>query len=290
MVIVKLIGGLGNQMFQYALGRTLSLLHDAELKLDVSPFDRYKLHGYALGHLNVQENLASAREVRHAKVAGWWNRVVSKTPSQAASPGSWIWVRESSFCFDERILGTKANCYLDGYWQSEKYFSSQANVIRNEFALRSSLDPESNRVAEVIRNSTSVSIHVRRGDYVSSLKTSKIHGTCSADYYREAAALISSEVTDPRFFVFSDDPEWTRFNLPVRGAVTYVTHNGADRNYADLHLMRLCKHHIIANSSFSWWGAWLAASPTKIVVAPKLWFSSASHDTTDLIPDTWIRI
>lgn len=290
MVIVKLMGGLGNQMFQYALGRTLSLARGTELKLDISHYSRYPLHRYALGHLNVQETFASPRETYRAKAFGWWNDTLKRYAAQKARPDAWAWVRELEYRFDKQVLDARINCYLDGYWQSEKYFKHQEKLIRGDFTLKSTLDARSEKLAAEIRGCNSVSVHVRRGDYVSNSKALEVHGACPAEYYREAASMIRARVSDLHFFVFSDDPEWTRNNVRVGGSATYVTHNSAERNYADLHLMSLCQHHIIANSSFSWWGAWLAVNPSKIVIAPKQWFQKAPHDTSDLIPDGWIRM
>lgn len=151
-------------------------------------------------------------------------------------------------------------------------------------------DVTNEQVAQNILSVNAVSLHVRRGDYVSNLTINQFHGTCSLEYYNQAIAQIAKKVETPHFFVFSDDPEWVKSNLKIDYSITIVDHNNADKNYEDIRLMSLCKHHIIANSSFSWWGAWLCRNPNKIVIAPLKWFNDKSINTTDLIPDGWIKI
>ena len=135
-----------------------------------------------------------------------------------------------------------------------------------------------------------MSIHVRRGDYVSDAITQEIHGLSPLEYYAAAIQHIAHVAVQPHFFVFSDDPSWVRQNLHIDYPTTYVEHNTADRNYEDLRLMSLCRHHIIANSTFSWWGAWLGSNRAKMVIAPKRWFNTPDKDTRDLIPRSWIQL
>ena len=133
-------------------------------------------------------------------------------------------------------------------------------------------------------------MHIRRGDYVSNPTTNKLHGTCSLEYYHNAVDIIAAKVSNPHFFIFSDDHEWARNNFKIDYPLTFVAHNNAGKNYEDMRLMSLCKHHIIANSSFSWWGAWLGSNPKKIVCAPRGWFKDKSLNTNDIIPSDWSRI
>ena len=136
----------------------------------------------------------------------------------------------------------------------------------------------------------SVSIHVRRGDYLTNPVTFQTHGLCDIDYYKKAIDEILDLVDKPHFFIFSDDQSWAKSNIIFGAPTDYVMHNNSLKNYEDLRLMSYCRHHIIANSSFSWWGAWLGNNPEKIVIAPKKWFNDPKIDTTDLIPDTWLRL
>lgn len=291
LVITKLIGGLGNQFFQYALGRALSIRNDAPLKLDVSGYESYKLRRYSLSHFNVVEEIASHEEIERFRRAG------STRPARLAArlgvlPRSrrFTTIVESGFAFSPEVLGARGNIYLEGYWQSEKYFKEIEDVIRRELTVKSEPDGANEQVGRLIRATDSVCVHVRRGDYASNPEITKIYELCPPDYYRAAARELTKSVAAPHFFVFSDDPTWARENLEFNQPTTFVEHNGAGKDYEDLRLMSLCKHFVIANSSFSWWGAWLGADPRKLVFAPKAWFRTREHDTRDLIPDAWYVI
>lgn len=291
MVVIKPIGGLGNQMFQYAVGRHLAHLLGTELKLDISGYENCNLRKYELGSFNIVENFASPREVKTltSQKNGALARLVQcllRRPKDRAPSH----IRESYFHFDSEILNLPNNVYLDGYWQSEKYFNNIEDVIRKEFAITVLQTGKNQKMAELISSRESVSLHVRREDYVSNLHTSKVHGTCGLDYYARAIAEIYSRVDSPHFFVFSDDVEWSKANLDISHPVVFVDHNNALRSYEDLRLMSQCRHHIIANSSFSWWGAWLNPDSDKTVIAPDRWFNKEDIDTTDLLPESWIKL
>jgi len=295
MVIVKLMGGLGNQMFQYAAARRLAHFNNTNLKIDLSWFDNIcevdSSRNYALDEFAIQENFATREEIEALTVQaqGFAERLVTKAMRRKprAAPS---YIREKQFHFDPAILNLFDNVYLDGYWQSEKYFNNIEDVIRKEFAITVPQTGENQKMAKLISSHESVSLHVRRGDYVSNLQTSKVHGTCGLDYYARAIAEIYSMVDSPHFFVFSDDPEWSKANLYLSHPVIFVDHNNALTSYEDLRLMSQCRHHITANSSFSWWGAWLNSNPDKIVIAPERWFNDPNINTNDLIPKTWIRM
>lgn len=278
-------------MFQYAAGRRLTYVLGTELKLDISVFENYNLRKCELGSFNILEDFASPREVKtltsqkNGVLAGLVGCLLRRPKDLAPSH-----IRESYFHFDSEILNLPNNVYLDGYWQSEKYFNDIEDVIRKEFAITVRQTGENLKLAELISSRESVSLHVRRGDYVSDLQTSKVHGTCGLDYYARAIAKICSRVDEPYFFVFSDDPEWSKANLYLSHPVIFVDHNNALTSYEDLRLMSQCRHHITANSSFSWWGAWLNSSPNKIVITPARWFNKQSFNTQDLIPKSWIQL
>jgi hypothetical protein len=199
-------------------------------------------------------------------------------------------VRESGFEFDPSILGSTVPCYLQGYWQSPKYFASIDPMIRKELSLKEPLAGENLAAADSIASSLAVSVHVRRGDYASSEATSRYHGTCSVEYYLAAEEQMRRMLGEPTLFVFSDDPDWVARNLRFQSPIVILRHNGPERDYEDLRLMSLCQHHIIANSTFSWWGAWLCQNPDKIIIAPRNWFREATQSTRDLIPYNWIRM
>jgi len=200
------------------------------------------------------------------------------------------WVIEKQFNFDNQILNSPNNILLDGYWQSEKYFADITDILRREFVVRYQQDTQSQKVANQIKSTESISLHVRRTDYVQNTLTNQIHGTCDQDYYDRAVRYIGKRVINPHFFIFSDEPEWARSNLKLRFPMTIVDCNDASRNYEDLRLMSMCRHNIIANSSFSWWAAWLNPNSNKIVIAPQKWFNDHTRNTKDLIPDQWIKL
>jgi hypothetical protein len=290
MIIVRLIGGLGNQMFQYAMARTLADRHDVALKLDIEDFGCYTLRRYELGDFVLRAEIASKDEIR-ALGADIKRLSTMRRLGRRLCPSIKKMVfREKAFNFDPRIERLTPPVYLDGYWQTERYFEPNAAMIRRDFSLRLHFDPANKQMLNQIEAVNAISLHVRRGDYVSDKKTGEIHGACSLDYYKEALRHIAERVDHPHFFIFSDDHSWVRKNISLKHPVTFVTTNSSDKGIFDMELMRNCKHHIIANSSFSWWGAWLNASTEKIIIAPKQWFNKAPHDTRDLIPHGWVTL
>ena len=292
MVISNIIGGLGNQMFQYAAGRALSLRRGQSFHLDVSGFSCYQLHqGFELQKVfDCAAELTQEEGVR--RILGWQNSNVIKKvlayPLFAMFRRS-EYVVEPHFNYWDGLERVPNNCYLVGYWQSEKYFLDFQFDIRRDFSFKVPLSGVNAELAKDISSTNSVSIHVRRGDYVANLKANRTHGTCAVDYYENAIRYIADRVISPQFFIFSDDIDWVRRNLPIDGPCQYVGHNQGGDSFNDMHLMSLCKHQIIANSSFSWWGAWLNASTDKIVVAPKRWFA-IERNTADLLPDSWVAL
>lgn len=292
MIIVNLIGGLGNQMFQYATGRALSLRLSQPLRLDISGFDGYGLHqGFELSRVFAcNPEIATDDEIRD--LLGWRASRVARRillrPAFRWLHGARL-VVEPHFHYWPEIEGLSRNVYLAGYWQSEKYFSDASATIRTDFAFRVPLSKQNAELAGSIVQTTAVSLHVRRGDYVSNAKANAAHGLCSLDYYRAAILHMAAHVERPEFFVFSDDIAWVKANLKIDFPCQYVDHNQGAESYNDMRLMSLCGHHIIANSSFSWWGAWLNPNMDKIVVAPKKWFAT-DKNVEDLYPARWVMI
>lgn len=292
MVISHILGGIGNQMFQYAAGRALSLTNSQRLLLDLNDFPSYHLHqGYELSRVfNVLTERVEASTVH--ELLGWRaNRLVQKVLRRP----QFIGLRGNKFVVEPHanywpdFFNLTSDCYLSGYWQSEHYFKSFESVIRQDFTFRESLTGRNAELALEIANTQSVSLHVRRGDYVSDSKTSKIMDVCSLEYYQKAISYMVERIEHPVFYVFSDDIAWVRQNLSARFPCIYVDHNSQAESYRDMQLMSVCRHHIIANSSFSWWGAWLNSNPEKLVVAPGSWFCNGNDDR-DLIPNEWGRL
>jgi Glycosyl transferase family 11 len=305
LIIARLNGGLGNQMFQFAAVRAVALRTGATLKLDTSAFPRDKLRSYDLGDYNLVESVAIASDAELAQCEQKKPRglaVIGKAlglPKLGVSGAAIPAIREAHFHYDPALMAAQPPAYVVGYWQSERYFADAADQIRRDFTPREPLEPENAAVADVISHSTAVSLHVRRGDYVSDAKTQAVHGVCGLDYYARAMALVEAQLrgpgagkhaAGPHYIVFSDDPDWTRANLTSTHPMSFVTCNPPNRGYRDIQLMSLCQHHIIANSSFSWWGAWLNGRPDKLVVAPRQWFASGGKDARDLVPVGWVRV
>lgn len=279
-------------MFQYAAGRALSLKRNESLLLDTAGFANYALHqGFELHRVfNCTADIASEADLR--AILGWQlspgiRRVLSR-PQMAALRRK-AFVVEPYFHYWHGIKAIPNDSYLMGYWQSEKYFSEIAAQLRQDFSFRIPLKNENAELAAQINQVNAVSLHVRRGDYASMPKNAATYELCSLDYYSAAIQHIADQVKDPHFFVFSDDPAWVKNNLKIDFPHQYVDHNHGGNSYNDMRLMSLCRHHIIANSSFSWWGAWLNPNVNKTVVAPKRWFRN-QRKTDDLLPMTWKKL
>jgi hypothetical protein len=293
MVIVKLIGGLGNQLFQYALGRRIAKTHGAQLKLDISSFATYKLHhGYALGAFDVKADIAAPEEVerligRPTLIRKMLRKVLGPGPRHIVEPHAH---------FAGNILSAPDDCYLEGYWQSEKYFSGIRSELIEELRPKHPLEGRNAEYAALISGVNSASLHVRRGDFATDPNTNKVHGTCGLDYYASAIDRIRQEHGTPHLFVFADDMAWARETLHPDCPLTFVDHNGAAGAHEDLRLMALCRHNIIANSTFSWWGAWMNGNPEKTVICPRRWLADPSvipdyeEFLADLIPGSWVAL
>ncbi len=295
MIIVKLMGGIGNQMFQYSFARQLSLKHGVELKFDISELnsklinEKSFIRDFELDNFNINGETASENErigFQMNKLGKLVNLIFLYLPFNLNK----LYIREPFFHFFKKALSAPENAYLDGYWQTEKYFDGIRNELLKDFTLKMELSEKSKAIANKLLKQQAVSIHVRKGDYLSMEENKSLFAVCDADYYSAALNEISKKVKEPVFYVFSDEPDWFRKNIVTSYSVDFVTHNTGSNSYQDLYLMSLCKHNIIANSSFSWWGAWLNKNSEKIVIAPKHWFKNNIKDTRDLIPGNWIQL
>ncbi|MBU3612838.1 alpha-1,2-fucosyltransferase [Polynucleobacter sp. MG-27-Goln-C1] len=292
MVISNIIGGLGNQMFQYAAGRALAVNSATDFKLDISEFEGYGLHqGFELGNVfSCPISIADQKSIK--SILGWQEpkfirRTLSRKSFSIFRKRSLIF--EPNFNYWNGLEQNAGNAYLTGYWQSQRYFETIENLVRQDFTFKLPLSNENKILASRIQEVNSVSIHIRRGDYIHNPSANAVHGICTLDYYSKAISIFLKEVDAPQFFIFSDDIDWVRLNLEVPGSPTFIGHNVGKNSFVDMQLMSLCKHNIIANSSFSWWGAWLNPNPHKVVIAPSQWFKSLIN-TEDLIPLAWRRI
>ena len=294
MIVIKISGGIGNQLFQYAVARNLSIKHGVPFLLDLEWFERFPVRQYKLKNFNIEEHIGTKKEIwplkKHGRRAGWRHCIQNFLYANDS-----LYKKEKFFHFDPAILEIKDNAYLDGNWQSEKYFYENRDTIRKDFTLKTTPSSYFIEVKKKIEqnktsNETAVSLHIRRGDYASDPKVLASIGLCSIEYYQEAAKIIASKVSHPVFYIFSDDIEWVKNNLKLSFPTQYISHPEKDKDYEELFLMASCSHHIMANSSFSWWGAWLNPNNDKIIIAPKQWFKDTTRDTKDLLPEGWLRI
>jgi hypothetical protein len=292
MIITKLWGGLGNQMFEYAFGRRLAIKNQTEFRLD----DRGLAHEndtprrFSLGCFNIKAELATPTDIGKVRgeLPGKFLKKVQKYLDKKRIIPAKNSYREVELSLPE-LLDLKGNMYLEGFFQKEDYFKDVAEEIRKDFTLKESLANFNPALEEKIKNCESVAIHVRHGDYISNPEYSKTHGALPLSYYQNAIDLIKTKIAKPSFFVFSDDKKWCEENLVLGEQIFFAE---GKKDYEDLILMSYCKHQIVANSSFSWWGAWLNNNPEKIVIAPKQWFADEkwNEQTVNLIPKEWIRI
>jgi len=276
------MGGLGNQLFQYAVGRHLAIKNGTQLVFDTTAYIEDVKRVYSLGNFKIVGDVSTVDFAKATMPLSFKDKLFYKGPKLTT-------FNEKYFQFDPEVLQHKDNQYLNGYWQSYKYFDDIRPQILEEFALKEALSPEDEALRQEIANCNSVCLHVRRGDYVASSVTNQYHGTCSPEYYTKGVEIIKSKFKDPHFYVFSDDIAWATENIIPDKEVKYVDH-GAAKDFVDFTLMHTCKHFITANSSFSWWAAWLANNEGKTVITPEKWFNDSPNDTKDLRPENWLKI
>jgi hypothetical protein len=292
MITVQLKGGLGNQLFQYATARSLAHYHRTAVAFDLSLLSAsapnitkrdYELAAFGIAPVGAP---LLDRLYRESKRPTY--QMLVKPLTQWLHPVTEY--REKSFRYDPDIWKkTSANTHLVGYFQSELYFKEVRALLLRELML---IQPPLSSLAASIQSTVSVSLHIRRGDYVSNPNARQFHGLCSVQYYNKAVEYLAGKVGDICLFIFSDDQVWAQNNLFFHHPTTFVQGHEAADSYKDMQLMSMCKHHIVANSSFSWWGAWLNPSPYKIVIAPEYWFADklAQLQSQDIIPTAWIRM
>lgn len=278
MIITKLVGGLGNQMFQYAFARTLSLRHNTPLKIDLSFLKNRNMgpnfvyRNYELDIFNVIEDFDFTFENCIRAEEPFCSKYLQEIVDSIGV-----------YQIDKDIM-------IDGYWQSVKYFAEFESVIKSDFTFKSlvgdSNDDKIKSMLNDIRMTNSVMLNIRRTDFLNT----DFHGVMGLEYINKSTELLESKIDNPKYFIFSDDIEWCKENIKLNNMVIVNHSYKGDRFSYYLQLMKECKNFIIPNSSFAWWSAWLSDSPNKIVIAPKKWLTDESIDTSDLIPSDWIRI
>lgn len=292
MIVANLIGGLGNQMFQYACGRALSLRTGQGLQLATDQFEGYSLHnGFELQRVfNIDVQLVDEHVLK--SLLGWQSnaklRHLLGRPSMRWANGK-AWCNEPYFQYWPGINRYNGSCYLHGYWQSEKYFADFQHIIRQDFSFNLPWDDLDSQVRDRMCEGASASLHIRRGDYQKG-KNKHVFASVDENYYIRAVTALREKFPDINLFAFSDDPAWVDEVLgPKLGGVHIVHHNSGARSAHDMRLMASTDHHVIANSSFSWWGAWLNPSPDKVVISPAKWFMDG-RDISTLLPEGWLKM
>ncbi|NTU77338.1 MAG: alpha-1,2-fucosyltransferase, partial [Alphaproteobacteria bacterium] len=259
------------------------------LRLDITRFENYKVWPYALNALQVPQDIASADDLKALRIRPSCARRFLRRLGRLKSEHLYV---EPHYHYDEAFDLLGPETYLSGYFQSARYFESCADALRERFAPR--VTPDDETLTALRAADVPISLHVRRGDYLSNPVAAAVHGSTQLAYYERAVEILTRLVTPavPTFFIFSDDQEWVRQNIAFCPKAVYV--NGRiDKPQDDIWLMSQCHHHIIANSSFSWWGAWLNAREDKKVVAPRRWFAPKeliTKNTRDLYPEGWILL
>lgn len=283
MKIVKFLGGLGNQMFQFAFYKALEKRNKI-VRADTTGFNSYKLRNFELEEVfDINLNKASKLKIRlcNPEIRDWPTRKLRRIMGLKNAYSA----ENTPFCYDARLFLDQGTKLYWGYWQDQSYFIDIEDQIREDFKFIKPLNSKNSALLMEIQQSNSVSIHIRRGDY---LQEELLGGLCSIDYYQRAIELISGKIEQPSFFIFSDDINWCKENLHIKHPKTFVTGNYGEKSYIDMQLMSNCNHNIIANSSFSWWAAWLNRHPQKIVIAPKKWIN---NDLPNLIvPLSWTKL
>lgn len=289
MKIVNIIGGIGNQMFQYAFALALKQKYpDEDVKLDTSHFKGYSLHnGFEIErNFGLLLEIASCKDLRkltfyspNYKISRVIRKILGYRKTEYKEP--------KLFTFWQEALDRKGHCYYEGSWQNEKYFKEIESLIREAFTFKQPLEEKNKALLNQINSTESVSIHVRRGDY---LKDPTYEGICDLPYYKNSIAYIKEHVENPHFYFFSNDAKWCEENIaPLCENYTVIDWNGGEKSWADMLLMSKCIYNIIAHSSFSWWAAWLNNHKDKIVVSPRGWFNRADVTDSPQLED-WVLI
>lgn len=277
MIIINLTGGLGNQMFQYAFGRYLSLKYNTVLKYHFTNalFNTQRM--FALDVYNTQATEATNEDLKNFGIVQnkYINRILYLLDERYGIQfNKNIVTQRAPYIFNESLRNSPNNRYIQGYFADERYFKGVENVVINEFTSKKLLDKRNVGLIRDIKRSNSVSIHVRRGDLVTNKANAINNGFIGLEYYIYSINKIKKTISNPHFYVFSDDIPWCKKNLTMlMDKVIFINHNIGTDSYKDLLLMKECKHNILANSTFSRWGSYLNQNANKISIAPDSYFA-----------------
>jgi len=290
MIILSLSGGLGNQMFQYAFGKKIAIINHCKLKLDINYYSTQHLREFELMNYKINAEIAEKDEITQIRREQSMLQICRRKLNTFLFPRyKNNIIQEKHFHFEKELLKIDHPVYIEGYWQSPLYFKGIENQILKEFVYRKPHSEYAKVIESDIRNrKDTCSIHFRRGDFVNNPTTNKVHGVCQLDYYLRAIKKLNTLKVISMFYIFSDEPQWVRENIDLN--VPCILVDKTQNLHEDLYLMQQCCHNIIANSSFSWWAAWLNLNPDKVIVAPKKWFEEKNALTADLFPANWILV
>ncbi|RDV16706.1 alpha-1,2-fucosyltransferase [Pontibacter diazotrophicus] len=295
MVVVTLTGGLGNQLFQYTIGKQLAIKNETTLKLYIANLGVEDGRSYKLNHYNIDEVLATESEVE--KLIGeyysssLYAKIYRKIDSYRPKYKRKYYVEDENWRFEPEVMKVSSNVLLEGFWQHHKYYEKLDATILGELTLKKEETFTVKSLKDIEKDSTSVSLHIRRGDYVSDLNNASYFGVMPLHYYQKAVEHVNSQIKNPNFYIFSDDLDWAKDNLKMHVPMTFVDVEGGKKDYLELDAMSHCRHNIIANSTFSWWAAFLNKNPDKIVIAPEKWVVSEEMNKGIHIQfPSWIKL
>jgi len=273
MIVVKLRGGIGNQLFQYAAGRRMALVNDVELKLDISYYEIVNNRSYKLNYFNVIETMASHKEInRFYAKSSFLKRIFGRRKGRSKDFSDKV-ITDRLFEVNSQLFEPVKDAFLDGYWGDEIYFRDIEDQIRKEFEFRVHFPDGYHEWNNAIQSVNSVSVHVRRADYLLPAHQ-RIFRLLDESYYERAIEFIRRSVNRPVFFVFSDEIKMVKeMGCFQKSNVTFIEDDRINEDYIEFALMRKCKHNIVANSTFSWWTAWLNQNREKVVIAPERWYT-----------------
>jgi len=306
MIFVRIQGGLGNQLFQYSTARALSLIKNDKLILDISgmekPVDGHYSRCYMLDGFNIKADVSSDNRLNDFKNQSFLQKLFSPPKTyikqlvfeESEPPEEHFKNIDFSFkpntytFYPDILLNRKGDVYLDGYWQSFRFFNMYEDTIKKELEFKYNLNNINNVLLNRIKSCNSISLHIRRSDYLNTEFGKKHFIQLNEAYYKKALQIIMHKIDNINVFVFSDDIAWCKENLTFIENINYIEGNAP---LEDLLLMSYCKHQIISNSTFSWWAAWLNKNPNKIVISPSQWYTDVNtSDMCDLLPESWIKI
>lgn len=293
MILIKLQGGLGNQMFQYAFANILAKKNKANVVIEDSIYNSvekkegFTPRSFELSIFNNQYAFAKETDILSFNNLSLRDRIKKKIKLNYPKK-----FNEEGFEYSQKADSLKSPVFAIGYFQSFKYFKGFESYIKNLFVFPiNQLSQENIDLIPLLKKDNTVAIHIRRGDYITDKITNQFHGFCSFEYYIEAILCVASKIKNPTLVFFSDDSEWVRKNFKnLTFDTMFIDYNRGKNSWVDMFLMSICSHNIIANSSFSWWAAWLNKNPEKIVIAPQKWFAAKEIDIDSIIPEEWIKI